>query len=134
MEFSIPIRFAISGETVFSVPAFSFSSYDFLFLLSFLIGSLAVHRLKYVHEKTEAKEEEVRPEMIAQLQRTLRQIGHTMGMRLTSAAQVSETRSASRPTGKVSVRMKRAQVSSGDDTKRAEGENGAGQPDATEPP
>ena len=106
LEFSIPIRFAMSGETVFSVPAFSFSSYDFLFLLSFLIGSLAVHRLKYVHEKVEAKEEEVRPEMISQLQRTLRQIGHTMGIRLTSAAQVIETRSTGRPSGRMTVKMK----------------------------
>ena len=102
MEFSIPLRFAISGETVFSFPAFSFSSFDFLFLLSFLIGSLAVHRLKYVHEKVESKEEEVRPEMIAQLQRTLRQIGHTMGIRLTSAVQMEKPQSLSRTSARLS--------------------------------
>jgi hypothetical protein len=103
-EFSIPIRFAIDGKTVFSVPALSFSSYDFLFIISFLIGSLALRSLKNVREKVESSEDLVKPAMIAELQRTLRQIGHTMGSRLAPAVMMPSRRSSGRLSSRSSGR------------------------------
>ena len=63
------------------VPTMNVSGLDFIFLIAFVLGLYALHRLLSVREKGTVKESEVRQEALAEMARNLRQISTVAGIR-----------------------------------------------------
>ncbi len=78
---TIKLSFMTAAETAGEVPAMNIAGLDFVFLIAFLLGLYALHRLLSVREKGAIKESEVRQEALAELVRNLRQISTVAGIK-----------------------------------------------------
>jgi len=64
-----------------NVPAFNLRGLDFLFVVSFLFGLYAMHRLLSVKEVGEVEEEIVKTELYAQVQKAMKNVSTVAGIR-----------------------------------------------------
>ena len=82
-ELSLTFRWATieRGSEAFVLPAISLRGLDFLFILSFVFGLYAVHRLLAVEEHGEVEESVVISELYAQARRVVRTISTVEGLR-----------------------------------------------------
>jgi hypothetical protein len=70
------IRWLSEKELRWSIPAFDIEGLDFLFLLSFVVGLYAIHRLLTVKEVGEVVREEVIKEFHAEVRKGVRNISN----------------------------------------------------------
>lgn len=82
-ELSLTLRLGAIGETTseFVLPAINLRGLDFLFVLSFIFGLYAVHRLLAIEEHGEVEEAVVISELYAQTRRIVRTISSIEGLR-----------------------------------------------------
>lgn len=82
-ELSLTFRWGEIGEgaSAFAVPAISLRGLDFLFILSFVLGLYAVHRLLAIQEHGEVEESVVVTELYAQARRMARAVSTVEGLR-----------------------------------------------------
>ena len=78
---TLKLSFMGGAENAGAVPTMNISGLDFVFLIAFLLGLYALHRLLSVREKGTVKESEVRQEALAELVRNLRQISTVAGIK-----------------------------------------------------
>jgi MFS family permease len=70
-------------------PPLDLHGIDFLFLLAFLFGLYALHRLLAVREEGEMPEEMVRREFFSEMERKMRQVSTVPGLRIFSNVSIS---------------------------------------------
>ena len=81
-ELSLNLRWAsISAAKELQLPAFNLRGLDFLFIISFILGLYALHRLLAVKEEGEVKEEIVRTHLFAEVRRSVQQVSSVAGIR-----------------------------------------------------
>lgn len=68
-------------DPAITVPTIDLQGLDFVFLIAFVIGAIAIHRLLAVREEGEVEETVVRQELLLQMRRVARQISTVAGMR-----------------------------------------------------
>lgn len=90
---------ATDPASEFRLPAMSLRGLDFLFILAFLMGLYAVHRLLPVKEEGEVAEKVVRGEFYGQLRRAMRNVSTVGGMRDLLVFPVIKVRDAMRGNG-----------------------------------
>lgn len=78
-----------SAPVAFGPPPLNLHGLDFLFLLAFIFGLYALHRLLAVREEGEAPEEEVRAEFLAELERRMRQVSTLPSIRIFATVAIS---------------------------------------------
>ncbi len=76
----------LNPEGGMEFPAMDFRGLDFLFLIAFVMGLYAMHRLLSVREEGEVKESVVRQAFFAEMARTVRQVSTAAGVRQTISA------------------------------------------------
>jgi len=69
----------------FQLPAISLRGLDFLFVISFVLGLYAVHRLLAVKEQGEVEEKVVMTELYSQVRKTAREVSSVVGLRQLTA-------------------------------------------------
>ena len=74
-----------SPEVVLSLPTVDIRGLDFVFLIAFLLGLLAMSRLVSVSEEGEVEEAVVRQELFLEMRRVVRQVSTVAGMRQLTA-------------------------------------------------
>ncbi|HNR30544.1 MAG TPA: MFS transporter [Candidatus Hydrogenedentes bacterium] len=70
------------APVAFGPPPLELHGLDFLFILAFIFGLYALHRLLAVREEGEAPEEEVRAEFLAEVERRMRQVSTLPSIRI----------------------------------------------------
>ena len=78
-ELALIIRW--TGETEVSIPALSFQSWDFFFLLAAVVGLYSVHRLSLIQEDGDVEEEVVLRELMLEARRTIKNLSTVGGLR-----------------------------------------------------
>jgi MFS family permease len=81
LTLSLKLSFMTRADTAREIPTLNVSGLDFIFVIAFLLGMYALHRLLSVREKGTVKESEVRQEALAEMLRNLRQISTVAGIR-----------------------------------------------------
>jgi MFS family permease len=79
-ELSLTLNWKSPG-TVFAIQTLDFQYWDFFFFFAFLIGMYSIHRLAYVREAGEVEDRLVVRELIAQVQREMRNLSTVGGLR-----------------------------------------------------
>ena len=72
---------AHAGAIKFQMPTLDLQGLDFVFLMAFVFGAIAIHRLLAVREEGEVEEGVVRKELLLQMSRLARQVSTVAGMR-----------------------------------------------------
>lgn len=82
-ELSVTLRFGAVEDSVggFSVVALSLRGLDFLFVISFILGLYALHRLMAVHEEGAVEERVALQELFNEMRRVGRSVSNIAGMR-----------------------------------------------------
>ena len=70
-----------SGAKPFEIPAFDLRGLDFLFVIAFLLGQYALHRLLAVKEEGEVEEDVVVNELYGQVRKAVRHVSNVAGLR-----------------------------------------------------
>ncbi|HIJ64809.1 MAG TPA: MFS transporter [Candidatus Hydrogenedentes bacterium] len=81
------------GETV-RLPAMSLEGLDFVFVIAFLLGVLALHRLGNIKEEGEAEDVMVRKEFYSEMRRAARSVSSVSGLRHLAAVPYTRMRRA----------------------------------------
>ncbi len=82
----------ISPDTATQLPAFSLTGYDFLFLIAFLLGPIALSALGRVHEEGEVETQVVMDELTSNSQEMARVLTAVPGMRFALQIPYSQIR------------------------------------------
>jgi MFS family permease len=80
-ELSLNLQWASEGGGQWVLPAISLRGLDFLFLLSFVMGLYALHRLLAVEEKGEVEEKVVVGELFTEVRKGVRHVSNVAGLR-----------------------------------------------------
>ena len=81
-ELSLNLRWAsTSAAKELQLPAFNLRGLDFLFIISFVFGLYALHRLLAVKEEGEVEEEIVLTHLYAEMRRSARHVSNVAGIR-----------------------------------------------------
>jgi hypothetical protein len=70
-----------SSARPFEIPAFDLRGLDFLFVIAFLLGQYALHRLLAVKEEGEVEEERVVNELYGEVRKAVRHVSNVAGLR-----------------------------------------------------
>ena len=81
LTLSLKLSFMTGADTTREIPTMNVSGLDFIFLVAFVLGLYAIHRLLSVREKGTVKESVVRQEALAEMGRNLRQVSTVAGIR-----------------------------------------------------
>jgi MFS family permease len=81
LRLSIEWLSAITGETRFHLPAVDLKGLDFLFVISFVFGLYAVHRLLAVREEGEVEEKVVVTHLYGEVRKAVRHVSNVAGLR-----------------------------------------------------
>lgn len=74
-----------TADAAFSLPTVDLRGLDFIFMIAFFLGLVALHRLLAVKEEGEVEEALVRQELLSEMRRVVRQVSTVAGVRMMSA-------------------------------------------------
>ena len=74
-----------TGEAAFYLPTVDLRGLDFVFIIAFLLGLIALHRLLAIKEEGEVEESLVRQELLGEMRRVARQVSTVAGIRMLTA-------------------------------------------------
>jgi MFS family permease len=82
-ELSLSLRWTTAtAETArFEIPAFNLRGLDFVFVISFLLGAYALHRLVAVREEGEVEEKIVTTQLFNEVRKAVRHVSNVAGLR-----------------------------------------------------